>query len=81
MPPSDCGNPSLFDTAYVHPWLEKSGLLWSYYDLFTKASAWLLSGTTAGLDQWVGGLSETRHHASKGISPRSGTCASAGRFH
>ena len=73
MPPTDCSNASLFDTAYVHPVLEKSPLLWNWYDFFTKYSVWLISGTTTGLDQWVGGIPEHRNHASKGALSGSGS--------
>ena len=70
MPPTDCSSASLFDTAYVHPVLEKSPLLWIWYHFFNKYSVWSISGTTAGLDQWVGGIPERDFHASKGMSSR-----------
>ncbi|KAH8884910.1 FAD/NAD(P)-binding domain-containing protein [Thozetella sp. PMI_491] len=59
---------SLFDTAYVHPWLQRSPLLWEYYDKWIKAMFWVISGTTVGLDQWAGGLSWSRRHADSGKS-------------
>ena len=63
--PYDVGAASLFDTAYVHPLLRDSPLPWAYYDRFAKWSVALVSGTGAGLDQWVGGISAERYHASK----------------
>ncbi|KKY22981.1 putative dimethylaniline monooxygenase [Phaeomoniella chlamydospora] len=69
--PTDTLSSSLFDTAYVHPWLEKSFLLWQYYDAFTKYATWLISGTKLGHDQWVGGVPEHRFHASQIIANKS----------
>ncbi|KAH8649642.1 hypothetical protein BGZ60DRAFT_520634 [Tricladium varicosporioides] len=63
--PYDVGAASLFDTAYVHPLLRDSFLPWWYYDRFAKYTTWLISGTKAGLDQWVGEISPERFHASK----------------
>lgn len=63
--PYDVGVASLFDTAYVHPLLRDSFLPWWYYDQFAKYTTWLVSGTKAGLDQWVGEISPERFHASK----------------
>ncbi|KAL5313651.1 hypothetical protein ACEPPN_018072 [Leptodophora sp. 'Broadleaf-Isolate-01'] len=63
--PYDVGAASLFDTAYVHPLLRDSFLPWWYYDRFAKYTTWLVSGTQAGLDQWVGEISPERFHASK----------------
>jgi dimethylaniline monooxygenase (N-oxide forming) len=63
--PYDVGAASLFDTAYVHPLLRDSFLPWWYYDRFAKYTTWLVSGTKAGLDQWVGEISPERFHASK----------------
>lgn len=51
--PYDVGAASLFDTAYVHPLLRDSFLPWWYYDRFAKWTTWLVSGTKAGLDQWL----------------------------
>ena len=65
--PVDVSSASLFDTAYVHPLLNASPLLWTYYDRFIKYTLWLVSGTQHGLDQWVGGISDERYHASKSI--------------
>lgn len=69
--PVDTSTSSLFDTAYVHPRLEKTLLLWHYYDRFVKYSDWLVTGTTAGLDEWVGGIPADRYHASKFIPNKS----------
>ncbi|KAB5539326.1 hypothetical protein GE09DRAFT_315077 [Coniochaeta sp. 2T2.1] len=54
--PVDSSRASLFDTAYVHPWLRKSNLLWTYYNWYVRAILWTTTGTTHGLDQWVGGI-------------------------
>ncbi|CZS91969.1 related to flavin-containing monooxygenase [Rhynchosporium agropyri] len=42
-PPVDTYVMSLFDTAYVHPILQKSMLIWEYYDLFVKRMTQLIS--------------------------------------
>jgi len=63
--PYDVVAASLFDTAYVHPLLRDSFLPWWYYDRFAKWTTWLVSGTKAGLDQWIGEISPERFHASK----------------
>ncbi|POS84139.1 hypothetical protein EPUL_005555, partial [Erysiphe pulchra] len=63
--PYDVGAASLFDTSYVHPILRNSFIPWEYYDLFAKFTTWLVSGTKAGLDQWIGEISPKRFHASK----------------
>ncbi|KAF2099030.1 FAD/NAD(P)-binding domain-containing protein [Rhizodiscina lignyota] len=63
--PVDVSQASLFDTAYVHRWLRDSPLLWIYYDRFIKYTLWLVSGTSGGLDQWVGTIPKERYHASK----------------
>ncbi|KAF2434419.1 dimethylaniline monooxygenase [Tothia fuscella] len=63
--PYDVGAASLFDTAYVHHIWRDSLRSWAYYDKFAKWSVWLVSGTQAGLDQWVGELPFDRHYNSK----------------
>lgn len=63
--PYDVNAASLFDTAYIHPLVRDSFLPWWYYDRFAKWTTWLVSGTQAGLDQWVGEISPERFHASK----------------
>lgn len=63
---------SLFDTAYVHPWLQKSPLLWTGYDTWAKFYFWLVSGTKHGVDQWVGGVPDDRYHLSSVILMKSG---------
>ena len=68
MPPFDTASASLFDSAYVHPALEKSGLLWEYYRLTTNTLMRLVSGSKFGLDQYVGGLPKSRHHPAKGTA-------------
>lgn len=61
--PVDCSVASLFDTAYAPPLLQRSSLQWTYYDGFIKYMTWMISGTTAGVDQWVGGIDPSRFHA------------------
>ncbi|KAI2607931.1 FAD/NAD(P)-binding domain-containing protein [Hypoxylon sp. NC1633] len=53
--PIDVSRASLFDTAYVHPWLRNSNMLWTYYDCYVRWILWLSWGTTDGSDQWIGG--------------------------
>ncbi|RYP73771.1 hypothetical protein DL770_007719 [Monosporascus sp. CRB-9-2] len=53
--PIDVSRASLFDTAYVHPWLRNSNILWNYYDLYLRWISWLCWGTAYGHDQWIGG--------------------------
>jgi dimethylaniline monooxygenase (N-oxide forming) len=67
--PVDVSSASLFDTAYVHPILNSSPLLWTHYDRFIKYTLWMVSGTKHGLDQWVGGISDERYQVSKSMSP------------
>ena len=65
--PLDNARASLFDTAYVHPLLrENDSLLWSLYDMYVRCVLWLTTGTSAGFDQWVGGVGPERDHVSKG---------------
>ncbi|TVY68852.1 Dimethylaniline monooxygenase [N-oxide-forming] [Lachnellula suecica] len=63
--PYDVGASSLFDTAYVHPVLRDSPLAWGYWDKFAKWTAWVPTGTSPGYDQWIGGVSPDRYHASR----------------
>jgi dimethylaniline monooxygenase (N-oxide forming) len=70
--PTDTTIASLFDSAYVHPILQKSSLLWAMYDFWAKNVFWLISGTSAGLDQWVGGISKERFHLSSIFLCKSG---------
>ncbi|KIJ23957.1 hypothetical protein M422DRAFT_275375 [Sphaerobolus stellatus SS14] len=44
---------NLGETAYVHPWVEKSHLRWFVSDFVIKRVLWFLTGTTAGCNQWV----------------------------
>ncbi|KAK7418686.1 hypothetical protein QQZ08_011160 [Neonectria magnoliae] len=60
--PVDTSVASLFDTAYVHPVLQRSQLLWTYYDRWIKKMHWLISGTEEGPDQWVGQMSQNRKY-------------------
>lgn len=60
--PVDASVASLFDTAYVHPVLQRSPLLWLAYDQWIKKMHTLISGTEEGPDQWVGHMSKERKH-------------------
>lgn len=55
----------LFDSMWLHPWIKDTLFTWNVYDKGIKASNWLVSGTYHGVDQWVGGVSAARYHASK----------------
>ncbi|OTB10268.1 hypothetical protein K445DRAFT_27780 [Daldinia sp. EC12] len=55
----------LFDSMYLHPLIRDTLFTWNVYDWGVKASNWLVSGTVAGIDQWVGGISKERYHVSK----------------
>jgi dimethylaniline monooxygenase (N-oxide forming) len=61
--PLDCATASLFDTAYVPPLIQRGPWLWAVYNAFVKYMAWAISGTTAGFDQWAGGVGAHRLHA------------------
>lgn len=63
--PIDVSRANLFDTTYAHPILRNHMILWDYYHYYIKALLWLSSGTTVGMDQWVGEISRERHHPSK----------------
>jgi len=64
--PIDVSRANLFDTAYLHPILRRNDkLLWDYYNLYIKCLLFISSGTTAGMDQWIGGVSPERDHPSK----------------
>lgn len=56
----------------MHPWLQKSSLLWANYDKWAKSYFWLVSGTKHGVDQWVGGVPDDRYHLSSVILCKSG---------
>ncbi|KAK1828906.1 putative dimethylaniline monooxygenase [Podospora conica] len=60
--PIDMTVASLFDTAYVPPVLQRSNLLWDAYNAWIKGMFASISGTSSGLDQWVGGVSSGRRH-------------------
>ncbi|KAI1644669.1 FAD/NAD(P)-binding domain-containing protein [Daldinia loculata] len=55
----------LFDSMYLHPLIRDTLFTWNVYDWGVKATNWLVSGTVAGIDQWVGGISKERYHVSK----------------
>jgi dimethylaniline monooxygenase (N-oxide forming) len=60
--PIDTTVASLFDTAYVPRVLQRSNLLWDVYNVWAKGMFATISGTSSGLDQWVGGVSSGRRH-------------------
>lgn len=60
--PTDCAVASLFDTAYVPEVVQKSQMMWDYYDRWIKFSQWMISGTPSGPDQWVGLIPKARNH-------------------
>ncbi|KAJ2981790.1 hypothetical protein NQ176_g1816 [Zarea fungicola] len=60
--PVDTSVASLFDTAYAHPVLQRSPLLWFVYDVWVRKMHWFISGTEEGPDQWVGHMSKERKH-------------------
>lgn len=62
--PVDTSVASLFDTAYAHPLLQRSPLLWFAYDFWVRKMHWCISGTEEGPDQWVGQMSKERKHLS-----------------
>jgi len=39
--------------------------LWTFYDIYVRSILWLTTGTTSGLDQWVGAPSAQRNHVSR----------------
>ncbi|KAH8677572.1 dimethylaniline monooxygenase [Xylariales sp. PMI_506] len=61
--PIDTSGASLFDTAYLHPKLQKGVALWSYYSTVVQFLTALATGTFRGMDQWVGGFSKERMNA------------------
>ena len=51
---------NLFETAYVHPWVAAAHLRWFISDFVIKRLLWVLTGTQAGCNQWVGELEPHR---------------------
>ncbi|RDB21257.1 Dimethylaniline monooxygenase [N-oxide-forming] 5 [Hypsizygus marmoreus] len=51
---------NLAETAYVHPWVAASHVRWFISDFVLKYLLWLLTGTRAGCNQWVGELEPDR---------------------
>ncbi|PWN40042.1 FAD/NAD-P-binding domain-containing protein [Ceraceosorus guamensis] len=47
---------NLFETSHVHPWVARSHLRWFVSDMIIKRVLWVLTGTMAGCNQWVGEL-------------------------
>lgn len=60
--PVDASVASLFDTAYAHPLLQRSPLMWTVYDQWIKKMHLYISGTEEGPDQWVGHMDKDRKH-------------------
>ncbi|KAG5819258.1 hypothetical protein H9Q74_009581 [Fusarium xylarioides] len=54
----------LFLTPTYHLILERL-FTWRFQDINIKLANWLCSGTTKGVDQWVGGLDKDRFHTSQ----------------
>jgi len=55
---------NLFEHAYEHWWCHKHHLKWKFTTGFIKVGFLLMTGSTAGYNQWVGGLKEVKrgHH-------------------
>ncbi|KDR81496.1 hypothetical protein GALMADRAFT_239475 [Galerina marginata CBS 339.88] len=51
---------NLGETAYVHPWVARSHIRWFISDFVIKHVLWLVTGTRAGCNQWVGELDPKR---------------------
>ncbi|KAF7441087.1 hypothetical protein PC9H_001436 [Pleurotus ostreatus] len=51
---------NLAETAYVHPWVAATHIRWFVSDFVIKRVLWLLTGTQAGCNQWVGELEPER---------------------
>ncbi|WWC71229.1 uncharacterized protein I206_105182 [Kwoniella pini CBS 10737] len=47
---------NLFEDTYVHKWISQSNLRWFISDFIIKRVLWILTGTMAGCNQWVGEL-------------------------
>ncbi|EPQ58594.1 FAD/NAD P-binding domain-containing protein [Gloeophyllum trabeum ATCC 11539] len=47
---------NLGETTYVHPWVAKSHTRWFISDFVIKRVLWVLTGTQAGCNQWIGEL-------------------------
>ncbi|KAG7096033.1 hypothetical protein E1B28_006714 [Marasmius oreades] len=58
--PLDCLITNLAETAYVHPWVASLHIRWFISDFVIKRLLWLLTGTQAGCNQWVGELEPER---------------------
>ncbi|KAE9406677.1 FAD/NAD-P-binding domain-containing protein [Gymnopus androsaceus JB14] len=51
---------NLAETAYVHPWVASTHIRWFVSDFVIKRLLWVLTGTQAGCNQWVGELEPER---------------------
>ncbi|EIN08060.1 FAD/NAD(P)-binding domain-containing protein [Punctularia strigosozonata HHB-11173 SS5] len=58
--PIDCLITNFAETAYVHPWVAASHIRWFISDFVIKRVLWILTGTQAGCNQWVGELEPDR---------------------
>ena len=63
--PIDVSHLSLFDTAYVHPVVRDSMVVWDNYDAVAVGSGYISTGSTLGFDQFVGGVPPEKLHASR----------------
>ncbi|OTA99750.1 hypothetical protein M426DRAFT_67200 [Hypoxylon sp. CI-4A] len=65
LPVDVCWQAPLFDSMCLHPLIRDNLFTWNVYDWSIKATNWLVSGTAAGVDQWVGGVPKEHYHVSK----------------
>ncbi|KIE00631.1 dimethylaniline monooxygenase, partial [Metarhizium majus ARSEF 297] len=64
--PIDISRANMFDTTYVHKMLRRNDtLLWEYYHIYIRTLLFISSGTTLGMDQWIGGVGRERDHPSR----------------
>ncbi|EIW68505.1 hypothetical protein TREMEDRAFT_69401 [Tremella mesenterica DSM 1558] len=47
---------NLFETAYIHPWVSATRIRSHISDFVVRGLLWVLTGTTAGCNQWAGEL-------------------------
>ncbi|KAK5655316.1 hypothetical protein OQA88_5883 [Cercophora sp. LCS_1] len=74
--PLDNARASLFDTAYVHPILRDSFLLWVFYNRYVRFILWLTTGTPGGYDQLVGEPDPELDHVSRMFFTKSNKASS-----
>ncbi|KAF9456454.1 FAD/NAD-P-binding domain-containing protein [Collybia nuda] len=51
---------NLGETAYVHPWVAANHIRWFVSDFVLKCLLWVITGTRAGCNQWVGEIESDR---------------------